>query len=100
MPVSGTYEHRAIQGWAQKVPYYIWPKDRKIQFLPGLYQLFESVGPAGEKIQVGSFGMLTRPANELMTNIHNDGEFRHRMPLFLTSELEEFGFPSISPMMI
>jgi putative SOS response-associated peptidase YedK len=90
IPVSGTYEHRTIQGWAQKVPYYIWPKDRKIQFLPGLYQLFESIGPAGEKIQIGSFGMLTRPANELMANIHNDGEFRHRMPLFLTPELEQF----------
>lgn len=34
--------------------------------------------------------MLTRTANELMANIHNDGEFRHRMPLFLTPELEEF----------
>ncbi|MCF0075602.1 SOS response-associated peptidase [Dyadobacter sp. CY261] len=90
IPVSGTYEHRAIQGWAQKVPYYIWPKDRKIQFLPGLYQLFESIGPAGEKIQIGSFGMLTRSANELMASIHNDGEFRHRMPLFLTPELEQF----------
>lgn len=90
IPVSGTYEHRAIQGWAQKVPYYIWPKDRKIQFLPGLYQIFESIGPTGEKIQMASFGMLTRPANELMANIHNDGEFRHRMPLFLTPELEEF----------
>lgn len=34
--------------------------------------------------------MLTRSANELMANIHNDGEYRHRMPLFLTAELEKF----------
>lgn len=90
IPVTGTYEHRAIRGWAKKVPYYIWPKDRKMQFLPGLFQIIESIGPAGEKRQSASFGMLTRTANELMANIHNDGEFRHRMPLFLTPELEEF----------
>nr|WP_295933003.1 SOS response-associated peptidase family protein [uncultured Dyadobacter sp.] len=90
IPVSGTYEHRAISGWANKVPYYIWVKDRSIQFLPGLYQLYESIGPNGEKIQLGSFGVLTREANEVMSNIHNDGEFKHRMPLFLTPELEQF----------
>ncbi|PSL18068.1 SOS response associated peptidase (SRAP) [Dyadobacter jiangsuensis] len=90
IPVTGTYEHRAIQGWAKKVPYYIWPKDRKMQFLPGLFQIIETTGPAGEKRQSASFGMLTRTANELMANIHNDGEFRHRMPLHLTPELESF----------
>ncbi len=62
-----------------------------MQFLPGLFQVVESIGPAGEKRQSFSFGMLTRTANELMANIHNDGEFRHRMPLFLTPELEEYG---------
>lgn len=93
IPVTGTYEHRAIQGWAKKVPYYIWPKDRKMQFLPGLFQIIETTGPAGEKRQSASFGMLTRTANELMANIHNDGEFRHRMPLHLTPELESFWVP-------
>nr|WP_298935595.1 SOS response-associated peptidase family protein [uncultured Dyadobacter sp.] len=90
IPVSGTYEHRAIQGWAKKVPYYIWQKDRPIQFLPGFYELRESVLANGETVNIGSFAMLTRSANELMANIHNDGEYRHRMPLFLTPELEEF----------
>ena len=87
---SGTYEHGAITGWANKVPYYIWAKDREIQFLPGLYQLYESIGPNVEKIQMGSLGMLTRAPNEVMANIHNDEECRHRMPLFLTPELEQF----------
>jgi len=45
-----------------------------------------SVDPTYEKDPV----MLTRSANEVMSNIHNDGEFRHRMPLFLIPELEEF----------
>lgn len=90
IPVSGTYEHRSVPGFANKIPYYIYPKGRDIQFLPGLYQINESVGPNGEKIQLASFGMLTRSANELMANIHNDGQFKHRMPLFLTPELEEF----------
>lgn len=90
IPVTGTYEHRAIPGWAKKVPYYIWPKDRNMQFLPGLFQIFESIGPVGKKTQSSSFGMLTRAVNKLMANVHNEGEFRHRMPLFLTPELEYF----------
>lgn len=90
IPVSGTYEHREISGWKNKVPYYIWMKDRSIQHIAGLYQLLEVVGPDGKKMTKGSFTMLTRPANEIMKSIHNSGENRHRMPLFLTPELESF----------
>lgn len=90
IPVSGTYEHREIRGWKNKVPYYIWMKDRSIQHIGGLYQLLETVGPNGQKVSKGSFTMLTRTANQTMQGIHNSGEHRHRMPLFLTPELEEF----------
>ncbi|GLU52587.1 SOS response-associated peptidase [Dyadobacter frigoris] len=90
IPLSGTYEHREIAGWKNKVPYYIWMKDRGIQHIPSLYQLLETVGTNGEIITQGSFTMLTRTANQTMKGIHNSGEHRHRMPLFLTPELEDF----------
>jgi len=84
IPVSGTFEHRKINGWKKKVPYYIAEADREIFYIPALYQWHQ--GQDGEKI--GSFGMLTRSANSVMANIHNDGPNKNRMPLFLPSELE------------
>ncbi|MBO9636212.1 MAG: hypothetical protein J7578_24125 [Chitinophagaceae bacterium] len=33
--------------------------------------------------------MITRWGNEVMRGIHNDGENKHCMPLFLTPDLEE-----------
>ena len=89
IPVSGTYEHRAIKGWKKKVPYYIAEKDREIFYVPGLFQLHETRDGDGVIETVGSFGMLTTTANAVMANIHNDGPNKHRMPLFLTPELEQ-----------
>ncbi len=89
IPVSGTFEHRKINGWKKKVPYYIAEKDREIFYVPGLYQRHETVDTDGVVEEVGSFGMLTREANSLMANIHNDGPNKHRMPLFLPPELEQ-----------
>ncbi|MBL7706846.1 MAG: SOS response-associated peptidase family protein [Taibaiella sp.] len=89
IPVSGTFEHREIKGWKKKVPYYIAEKDRDIFFIPGLYQWHEEMDADGVLETVGSFGMLTRAANPLMANIHNAGDNRHRMPLFLPPELEK-----------
>lgn len=57
-------------------------------YLPGLYQWHETVDEDGVVERVGSFGMLTRAANEVMANIHNDGPNKHRMPLFLPEDLE------------
>ncbi|MNJ95320.1 hypothetical protein D3C87_130300 [compost metagenome] len=89
IPVSGTFEHRAIKGWKKKVPYYIAEKDRDIFYVPGLFQWHESVDSDGVLEKIGSFGMLTRAANPLMADIHNDGPNKHRMPLFLPPELEQ-----------
>jgi putative SOS response-associated peptidase YedK len=89
IPVSGTFEHRAIIGWKKKVPYYIWLKERELHYLPGLYQVCEAVDQHGEIYIDWSFTMITRWGNEVMRGIHNDGENKHRMPLFLTPELEQ-----------
>src|SRR6185437_177286 len=37
VPLTGTFEHRGIQGLIKKVPYLIKPKDQKVFFMPGLY---------------------------------------------------------------
>lgn len=89
IPVTGTYEHRAIQGWKKKVPYFIAEAGRDIFYIPGLYQWHEAMDQDGVIEKIGSFGMLTRAANDLMANIHNDGPNKHRMPLFLPEDLEQ-----------
>jgi len=89
IPVSGTYEHRAIQGWKKKVPYYIAARGRAIFYVPRLYQWHEEVDADGVVAKVGSFALMTRDADALMKNIHNDGPNKHRMPLFLPQQLEQ-----------
>ncbi|NJI72718.1 SOS response-associated peptidase [Sphingobacterium kitahiroshimense] len=89
IPVSGTFEHRTVHGWKKKVPYFIGEKGREIFYIPGLYQWHEVVDQEGEIHKIGSFGMLTREANTVMGQIHNDGPNKRRMPLFLTPELEQ-----------
>lgn len=88
IPVSGTFEHRKVKGFKHKIPYYIWMKGRDFQLIPGLYQ--PDIDKGTGEIIGGSFTMITRSANDLMKNIHNDGKNLHRMPLFLTPEIEKF----------
>ena len=87
IPVSGIYEHREIKGWKNKVPYFVQLKDRELFCLPGLYHY--SPLPDHETGEVtGTFTFITRPANDIMSRIHNGGSNAFRMPLFLTRELE------------
>jgi putative SOS response-associated peptidase YedK len=88
IPVSGIFEHRGIKGWKKKVPYWVKPKNQKIVFLPGLYSVTEFIDKeTGEVTQLWTFGLITRAANSVMKNIHNDGDNRGRMPLFLPFEI-------------
>jgi|688.fasta_scaffold24060_11 putative SOS response-associated peptidase YedK len=83
VPVSGIYEHRKIEGWKKKLPYFISLKNEPLFYLPGLYE-YTPAHQTGEAI--GTFTILTRAANSLMKQIHNDGANQHRMPLFLPLE--------------
>ncbi len=84
IPVSGIFEHREIAGWKHKVPYFIKLKDQEIFFLPGLYSVAELPDKAtGEMIKRWTFTLITRSANKVMKNIHNGGENKGRMPMFL-----------------
>ena len=88
IPVTGIFEHRGIIKWKNKVPYFITLKEQPVFFLPALYSTANLPDlETGEVIKRYTFTLITRPANSLMANIHNDGENRHRMPLFLSLEL-------------
>lgn len=83
----------------KKVPYYIRLKEQPVFFLPGLYSVTDLPDTeTGEILKRQTFSLITRDGNDLMKKIHNDGENRGRMPLFLPRELsEEFLDEDLSP---
>ncbi len=99
VPVTSIFEHRAIPGWKKKVPYAVRPRDQSVFFLAGLYSVAELPDKTtGELVKTWTFGLITRSANSLMQQIHNDGENKHRMPLFLPLEMsKEFISDTLSP---
>jgi len=87
IPVTGIYEHRAIKGWKKKVPYFIRLKGQSLFFIPGLYSVAELPDVStGEMIKRWTYTLITRNANSVMAQIHNDGDNKGRMPLFLPFE--------------
>lgn len=87
IPLSGFYEHRSVTGFKKKVPYFITLKKQPMFFLPGLYSVAEIVDKeTGELIKHWSYTLITRDANSVMKQIHNDGENKWRMPLLLPFE--------------
>ena len=68
------------------IPYYIFLKDEEIFSLGGIYELWKN--PATNEI-IQTFSVLTVPANELCTAIHNSGKNPFRMPLIISKENEE-----------
>jgi putative SOS response-associated peptidase YedK len=84
IPVTGIYEHRAIKGWKNKVPYFIRLKRQPLFFIPGLYSVAELPDiTTGEMIRRWTYTLITRDANEAMSKIHNSGENKGRMPLMV-----------------
>jgi putative SOS response-associated peptidase YedK len=90
IPVTGIFEHRGIVGWKNKVPYFIKLKDQPVFFLPGLHATADLPDiKTGELVKRYTFTLITRAANPLLANIHNDGEHRYRMPLFLPLDISK-----------
>ena len=90
IPVSGTYEHREVKGWKKKIPYFVRLANQTMFFLPGLYSVAELPElETGEVVKRWTYALITRDANEIMRMIHNGGENRYRMPLFLPLELSK-----------
>lgn len=87
IPVTGIFEHREVRGFKNKIPYLIQLKDRPVFCIPGLYH-YPNLADVETGEIVGTFTLITRGANEVMSMIHNSGDQAFRMPLFLPKELE------------
>jgi len=90
IPVTGTYEHRNILNWTNKVPYTIRTTHQPLQtpfYVPGMYQIHEETDSQGKTRKISTFTMLTTEANEVMYHIHNEGKNAHRMPLYLPLDM-------------
>lgn len=84
---TGFFEHHEA-GLKKKIPFFIKVKGVPVFCFAGLYNYSPIPDPeTGEAI--GTFAIITRPANKLMAKIHNDGGNSRRMPLILTKELAE-----------
>ncbi|MGN7719269.1 SOS response-associated peptidase [Chitinophaga sp. 22620] len=88
VPATGFFEHREIPGWKNKVPYYIRLKNRDMFFIAGLYAYSHLPNPETGELP-GTFTVLTRDANDIMSRIHNGGDNAGRMPLILPVEYEQ-----------
>ena len=68
------------------IPYYIFLKNEEIFSLGGIYDIWQN--PITKEI-TQTFSILTVPANELCSKIHNGGKNPFRMPLIIDKEKEE-----------
>lgn len=76
-----------VSGWKTKVPYVIGLKHQDTFFIPGLYSVVELPDKqTGEMIKRWTYTLLTRDANSVMKMIHNGGDNKWRMPLYLPAE--------------
>ena len=88
IPVTGTFEHREVRGWKKKVPYLIRLQNQPMFFIPGLYSVAELLDKStGELQKRRTYTLITRDANEVMKKIHNGGENKYRMPLFVPLDM-------------
>lgn len=88
VPMSAFYEHRAVKGFKKKIPYHISLKNEPLLFVAGLYSVVELPDAnSGEVIKRFTYTLITRNANEVMRQIHNNGDNRGRMPLMLPPHL-------------
>ena len=85
IPSTGYFEFH--HEGKEAIPYYIFLKDDAIFSLGGVYELWKD--PSTNELSK-SFSILTVPANEICTFIHNGGKTPFRMPLIISKENEEY----------
>jgi len=90
IPVNKIYEHRHIDTWDTPVPYAIntteQPEDGFF-YIPGIYQVYDELLQNGQTIKHSGFAMITTEGNEISCNIHNHGDNKHRMPLYVPFDM-------------
>ncbi|HUR67271.1 MAG TPA: SOS response-associated peptidase family protein, partial [Chitinophagaceae bacterium] len=82
---TGFFEHRDI-GAKKKLPYFIKQKDQQVFCLAGLYN-YSPIPNVETGEVIGTFSIVTRTANKLLSAIHNSGPNSGRMPLILPKEM-------------
>ncbi|RAJ02646.1 putative SOS response-associated peptidase YedK [Chitinophaga skermanii] len=88
VPATGFFEHREVPGFKNKIPYFIHTKDQPLLLIAGLYTYSHIPNPETGELP-GTFTVLTRAANEVMSKIHNGGDNAGRMPLMLNEAMQE-----------
>ena len=84
IPSTGYFEFHHSDNTV--IPYYIFLKNEEIFSFGGLYELWQH--PQTKEMRQ-TFTVLTVPANELCTHIHNGRKTPFRMPLIVGKENEE-----------
>lgn len=79
VPVNGFYEWKHYISSKIRVKHYITMLNEETFYLAGLWRFYND-----KKV---SFGVLTTPSNELMTDIHNN---KKRMPICLNKKQADF----------
>ena len=85
IPSTGYFEFH--HEGKEAIPYFIYLKNREIFSLGGVYELWKD--PSTNELSQ-TFSVLTVPANEICTFIHNSGKTPFRMPLIISKENEEY----------
>jgi putative SOS response-associated peptidase YedK len=103
LPASSIFEYQKIYPTSGKkkdiviIPYRIYNPDDFLS-IGVIWDVWKPMNPvlaADKKNWKFTFAMVTKPANPLMAQIHNDGE---RMPLFLNREDEELWLNPKAPL--
>ena len=84
IPSTGYFEFH--HEGKEAIPYYLFLKNEEIFSLGGVYDEWQN--PVTKEI-VTAFSIITVPANELCSKIHNGGKNPFRMPLVIPQENEE-----------
>ncbi len=82
---TGFFEHHDT-GLKKKIPYFIHSRTEPVFCFAGLYN-YSPIPDLETGEAIGTFAVITRPANSLMSVIHNGGANSQRMPLILTKAL-------------
>ncbi|RFS19155.1 hypothetical protein DVR12_24590 [Chitinophaga silvatica] len=88
IPVTGYFEHHALDRQQGEIPYFIRVKDTTVFFIAGIYAYAPFADMETGTLN-GTFAVITHEANELLALINNTGPLAGRMPLILTPALAE-----------
>ncbi|MCX2473552.1 SOS response-associated peptidase [Pedobacter sp. MC2016-05] len=78
LPVEGFFEYKEVD--KDKLPYFIHPKEHPYFNIACIYAFYQN--PENQE-WIKSFSIITGPANELMTDIHNT---KFRQPLIISND--------------